>query len=558
MGAQNTLNSLTYAKLSHTKMRRLLPLFLLFLVSGCARAPQRAGVLHLAQDPDASTLDPAKAYDTTSIQWVRLLYRGLLEYDERANLRDEVAASHSIAPDGLTYTFKLRPDVRYTDGQPVVADDFRFAIERVLTPKTASDGSSFFENIVGAKAWVKNLGQPNAASHFPGIEVPDERTIVFHLEKPDATFLNNLTLPFAYAVRRDYVQELDKRGLALSENPLGCGPFKLGEWVHDGWLTLVKNPDYFHPDLPKCERIETRFGISASLQNMLYEQGSLDILEISDATAPDFLRLTQTLPWKTQVMSTPMMDIRYLAMNNEIAPFNDPRVRRALNYAVNRERIASYSTGRVTLARGVLPQGVSSYNPALKGYDFDPAKARALLQEAGYKDNPNAPIPLLFSTGGDATYYKKAALSIQADLKNVGMTVVPTGMRYSELKAKAGMRGANGSRLGLMGWIQDYPDPSNYLDPLFNSKSISDTASLNRSFYRSPRVDELLDAGIKMPPGPARLDKYRQAEEQIVADAPVVFLHHFQRYVVHQPWVKGYNFSPAWNEVYETVSVEAH
>lgn len=539
--------------------RFLLAIFVLSIgASGCARAPQSAGVLHLAQESDASTLDPAKAYDTTSIQFVRLIYRGLLEYDDRANLRDEVAASHSIAPNGLTYTFKLRPDVRYTDGKRVIADDFRFAIERVLTPATASDGSSFFENIVGAKAWVKNLGTKNASAHFRGIEVPDENTLIFRLDKPDATFLNNLTLPFAYAVRRDYVADLEKRGLNLSENPLGCGPFKLQEWVHDGWMTLVKNPDYFHADLPKCGRIETRFGISSSLQDMLYEQGSLDLMAISDALPPDFLRLTQTSPWKNQVMSAPMMDIRYMTMNNEIAPFDDARVRRALSYAVNRARIASYSIGRVTVAKGVLPAGVSGYNPNLKGYSYDPQRARALLKEAGYKDDPQNPIPLVYSNNSDAAYYGKAALSIQADLKNVGMTVALRPMRYGDVKAKAGTRGADGARLGLMGWLQDYPDPANYLDPLFNSRSITPTASLNRSFFSNPRVDALLDAGLKMPPGPTRLKQYSQAESLIVTDAPVVFLHHFQRYMIHQPWVKGYEFSPAWNQVYETLSVEAH
>ena len=527
-------------------------------VAGCARAPQSAGVLHLAQESDASTLDPAKAYDTTSIQFVRLIYRGLLEYDSKANLRNEVAASHSIAPDGLTYTFKLRPDVFYTDGKRVVADDFRFAIERVLTPATASDGSSFFENIVGAKEWVKNLNTKRAQAHFSGIEVPDENTLIFRLNQPDATFLNNLTLPFAYAVRRDYVADLEKRGLDLSENPLGCGPFKLREWVHDGWLTLVKNPNYFHRDLPKCERIETRFGISSSLQDMLYEQGSLDLMAISDALPPDFLRLTQTLPWKNQVMSAPMMDIRYLTMNNEIAPFNDVRVRRAFNYAINRARIASYSVGRVTVAKGVLPAGVSSYNPDLKGYSYDPKRARALLKEANYKDDPGNPIPLTYSNNSDAAYYSKAALSIQADLKNVGLTVALRPMRYSDVKAKAGTRGVGGARLALMGWLQDYPDPANYLDPLFNARSITPTASLNRSFYSDSRVDALLDAGLKMSPGPARLKQYREAESRIVADAPVVFLHHFQRYMIRQPWVKGYEFSPAWNQVYETVSVEAH
>ena len=538
-------------------MRRLLLLLLILLpLSGCARAPRPAGVLHLAQESDASTLDPAKSYDTTSISFARLIYRGLVEYDDKAVLHPEVAASFSIAPDGKTYTFKLRSDVKFTDGHRVVADDFRFAIERVLNPKTASDGQSFFQNIVGADAWIKSLETKTPLPHPQGIEVPDDDTLIFRLQKPDATFLNSLALPFAYAVRRSYVANLEKRGLDLSENPMGCGPFKMKEWVHDGWLTLEKNPNYFRPALPKCERIEVQFGISSALQDMLYEQGALDVLTISDAFAPDFLRLTRTEPWKSGVLSAPMMDIRYMAMNNEIAPFNDVRVRRALNYGINRARIASFLTGRVTLAHGPLPPGMPAYNPDLKGYPYDPQKARQLLQQAGYKDDPKAPIPLLYST--NEPWYGKAAQSIQADLKAIGMTVSIAPLRYGDLKAKAGMRGAAGSRLALMGWLQDFPDPSNFLDPLYNSRSIAKTSSLNRAFYSNPKVDALLNQGLTMPPGPARLKLYQQAESLIVADAPVVFLHHSQRYMVRQPWVKGLKLSPAWSATYEDVSVAAH
>ena len=541
-------------------MRRF-PLFLFALcilsgvIGGCARAPHRAGVLRLAQESDASWLDPAKSYDTTSISFTRLLYRGLVEYDDKSRLHPEVARSYALSPDGKTYTFKLRPDVKFTNGQRVTADDFRFAIERVLNPATASDGQGFFGDIVGAKAWIERATKdPQTQTHPAGIEVPDDETLIFRLNNPDATFLNYLALPFGYAVSRQHVNDLEKRGLSLSENPLGCGPFIMEEWVHDGWLTLVKNPNYFRPDLPKCERIEVQFGISSSLQNMLYEQGALDILTISDAYAPDFLRLTKTQPWKNQVLSAPMMDIRYLAMNNEVKPFDNLKVRQAVNTAINRARIASYLTGRVKLAHGALPPGMPAYNPALKGYPYDPAKARALLKASGYKDDPKAPIPLLYAT--NEQWYGKAAQSIKEDLREIGMTISIKPLRYGDLKVKAGLRGPNGSKLALMGWLMDFPDPANFLDPLFNSKSISQNASLNRSFYSKQRVDALLNQGLTMPPGPARLKIYEEAEKIIVDDAPIVFLHHSQRYLIRQPWVKNFEISPAWSATYEDVIVE--
>ncbi len=539
-------------------MRRF-PHFLLAIfffsvaVAGCAHAPHPAGVLRMAQESDASTLDPAKAYDTTSIQFARLLYRGLVEYDQKANLHPEVASSYAISPDGKTYTFKIRPDVKFTNGARVTADDFRFAIERVLNPETASDGSSFFGDIVGADAFVKSLATKTPLAHPKGIEVPDANTLIFRLNKPDATFLNYLALPFAYAVNRDYTTKLEATGKALSEHPMGCGPFTLQEWVHDGWLTLVKNPHYFRPELPKCERIEAQFGVSSALQDMLYEQGALDVLTISDAFAPDFLRLTQTEPWKNQVLSAPMMDIRYMTMNNEVKPFDNVKVRRAVNYGINRERITSFLTGRATLAHGPLPPGMPGYDAALKGYPFDPAKARALLKEANFKDTPNAPITLYYAT--NEQWYGKAAQSIMEDLKNIGMSVSIKALRYGDLKAKAGLRGPNGAKMALMGWLQDFPDPANFMDPLYATKSISAKASLNRSFYSNPRVDALLAKGLTLPPGPMRLKLYQEAEKIVVSDAPMVFLHHSQRYMVRQPWVEGLQLSPAWPATYEDVSV---
>jgi ABC-type transport system substrate-binding protein len=531
-------------------MRRLAIIFLFGLfLSGCAHNPHVPGVLHLAQESDASTLDPAKSYDTTSSQFVRLMYRGLVDYDENANIINELAEKREISPDGKTYTFWLRKGIKFHDGEPVRAQDCRFALERVLDPKTASDGQKLYNMIDGATEFIEDCKGPRQMKHIRGITVEGDHKIVFHLSRPDATFLNYMALSFAYPVSQKWVEKVGSK--ALSENPNGCGPFKLKEWVHDGWLTLVKNDDYYHHDIPKLKRIEVRFGLSQSLQIMLFQQGALDILPISDAYAPDFARLTTEEPWKNGVVHRPTMDIRYMTLNTELKPFKDVRVRRAINYAINRARIANFMPGRLTKANGPLPPGMPAYNSKLKGYEFNPQKARQLLKEAGYKDNPNAPLGLDYSTSEQI--YAKAAQSIQEDLKAVGVTVSLQAMRYSDLKAKAGQRGK--SQSGLMGWLQDFPDPSNFLDVLFNSASISDTSSVNRAFYSNPKVDALLKKAIVETNRQKRLDMYTEIEKQVVADAPWVFLFHTERYVIFQPWVKGFKLSPAWSAVYENVSV---
>lgn len=546
-------------------MRRLLPvsLFLLPLLSSCSHSPTSVGVIRLAQEADPTTLDPTHAYDTYCIPFVRVLYRGLVEYDFDSKLNDELAQSHTVSPDGKTYRFVLRPNLRYWDGTPVVAEDFRAVVERALEPATASDGSSFYNTIEGADEWVKWITAYEATDtrlpitrHIKGIEVKGDREIIFHLKQPDATFLPNLSLPFAYAVPHSLLERLRAKhgegrdmGFDLSEHPMGCGPYKLKSWTHDASLQLEKNPDYFRPDLPKAQAISVQLGIASPLQVMLYEQGALDISAVSDANAPDFLRVSAEARTHGKLLHAPMMDVRYMCMNNEIGPLKDRRVRQAICYAINRDRILAFLTGRASKARGAFPEGVSAYDPNLFSYPYDPAKSRQLLKEANFKSGT---IPLLFSTG--EPWYGKAAQSIQEDLAEVGIRVDPQPMRYPDLKAKAGTRGPKGTMLSLLGWLQDYPDPSNYLDPLFNKRSIAATSSLNRSFYSNPQVNKLLDEAIKMPSDEARWKKYQEAQRIIVRDAPVVFLHNTQRYIALQPRIQGFKIHPAWSAAYEFVS----
>lgn len=555
-------------------MLRRWPLYLLALLPlcnlACAHQSRAPGVLRVAVESDASTLDPARAYDTSSIPWVRLLYRGLVDYDNDANITNEVAAARKVSPDGKSYWFKLRHDVYFQSGRRVVAEDFRYALERVLDPATVSDGLALpgYLNIVGAGEFSKatgaldtkitdasdpaarqKLAQHKRLLHLTGIEVRGDDEIIYHLNHADATFYNYLSLPFAYAIPRETVE---KWGKGFSEHPNGCGPFILDEWVHDATLRFSKNPHYFHPDLPKCERIDVQMGNSSTLQIMRFEQGSIDVLNISDAFPPDFLRLTHDPRWQPYILHAPMMDIRYMSLNCELPPFKDKRVRQAVNYAIDHARIASFVAGRATVAAGPLPPGMPGYNPNLFHYEHDPAKAKELLQQAGYKDDPTNPLVLWYPTV--EAWYEKAAQSIKEDLKEVGITVNLKPVRYPEIKAAAGKRKT--LQMGLMGWIQDFPDPSNFLDILYNTKSITETASQNRSFYSNPQVDKLLDAAAVELNRPKRLGLYQQAESMIVHDAAQVFLFHTERYAMHQPWITGYTLHPMWSQRYEYVGAQ--
>lgn len=526
-------------------MRRYF-LLLLLLCAGCGRTKLPPDTLVLASQTDPSTLDPARAYDTTSIRFVRVLYNGLVDYDNQSRIVPAVAQGWKISPDGRTYTFTMRPNVRFHSGLPVTAEDVRFSIERVLDPETASDGLPFFQIIEGAKEWGAKDKAGRRASHVKGITVNGPREISFRLLRPDATFLNVLALPFGFVVSRATVLEQEKTKVLLSENPDGCGPFRLERWTHDAGIELVKNDDYYVPGLPKVGRISVSIGGDATLEQMRFELGQLDVA--GDIPPPDFARIMHDAKWRRQVQHAPMMDIRYLCMNTEMAPFDDIRVRRAFNYAIDKERLVQVQSGRVTPAKGILPPGLAAYNPKLHGYEYNPKKAAALLKEAGIK---NLKLSLMAATVDN---YDKVAQSIQQDLMAVGVTVTLKIVNYKELKTLAGQR--KKVPLCLLGWLQDYSDAANYLDVMFNGKNITPSASLNRAFYSNPKVNVLLDKAAVETDPIKRNDIYRVVEQMIVDDAPWVPLYHSERYVMTQPWVSGYKLDPAWSARYETVGVK--
>lgn len=526
-------------------------------LSGCARAPRAPGVLRLS-GVEPSTLDPAKSYDTTSISLVRVLYRGLVDYGNGANIVPAVAQNYTVSPDGKTYTFILRADARFhfdidgnSPGRRVVAEDFRYAIERVLDPATASDGLMPFSVIEGAEEFTKAREKnPKYSGHPRGVITAGENKISIKLKQADATFINWLTLPFSYAVPREWVEKWTSQNEEFSDHPNGCGPFILDSWVHDDHVHLRKNPDFYDKNLPRCERIEQLSGGADTLHLMRFELGDVDVYSLEETAAPDYLRIIREQKWKPYIEHAPMMDVRYLCMNTEIKPFDNKLVRQAMNHAINKARIASTLAGRVQVAKGVLPPGMPAYNPNLRGYKYNPDEARTLLKQAAYRDDSANPVVLWYA---DMLWYPTAAQMIQQDLKAVGMTLNLKSMTYPELKTAGGTR--KKVPLSIMGWIQDYPDPANFLDVLLNGKNITESSSLNRAFYSNPQVNTILDAAGTELNRAKRLKMYQQAEQMVMDDAPWVPLVHTERYVAYQPWVEGYHLHPMWSSRYEFVRV---
>ncbi|MGO9264383.1 MAG: ABC transporter substrate-binding protein [Candidatus Binataceae bacterium] len=509
---------------------RLLLVALLSLFIGCrGQAPQLnlppdAKVLHLATLDDIPTLDPAAGYDTASWIYEQMIFDTLVRYsDAGVDLVPDLADTWESTADAQTFTFHLRRDATFTNGRRVTSADFKYAIERVLRPTTRSKGVEYYRPIVGAD----DLTAGRAAS-VAGIVTPDPWTIVFHLTVPDPIFVHKLAMPFAAAVPREVVEQW---GDDFSRHVVGSGPFKLREWLSGQRIVLVRNPHYFKAGEPRLDAIVEQIGVDDELQWLKFEAGEIDVSMIPPAEFP-YVMKTPSL--KALTLNIVTLSTEYLGMNCRMKPFDDVRVRRAFNYAIRKPKLTAILNGRGVIAHGVLPPGLPGYDPTIAGYPYDPAKARALLEEAGV--GPDF-APVLWMRADESEIIHGE--SIQQDLALVGVHAVLKPVAWPPLLEA--VRQPNTVELVSLGWEADFPDPQNFLDVLFAKNQ---WGSNNDTFYANPRVEALLAAAAPVSDPRRRNELYDAAQRIIMADAPWVVLYHPVTYVIRQPWVYGYVLNP--------------
>ncbi len=501
-------------------------------------------ILRIAVPSDPRSLDPAIAYDVVTWPLVRTIFHGLIDYDDDLNLFPWQAESWTISDDGRTLIFKLRPDVRFSNGRKVIAPDYVYTLERILNPTTKSPGQGFFRNIVGARAF-----QDGMADHVSGLKAPDDETFIIELSQPDLPFLYVLAMPFAYVVPRE---EIEKEASDFGRYPVGTGPFFLSDWRRGLILRFKRNPDFFNPDGIKLDEIEIMVGGDATVHMMMFERGELDIASVTSSGIPDpdFIRVMKNPNLRRLVATQSLNALFYLSMNTEMPPFDQVKVRKAVNHAIDRDRIIRLISDRGVVANGVLPPGMPGFNAHLTGYDFNPDKARQLLLETGYKDGFKTELMIVAQNSTET----KIGQAVQQDLERVGITL--------ELKPVTGATRieALGHRktvpFGTFGWYQDYPDPSNFLDVLLNGRRITDINSNNVSFYNNEKVNSLLEEAAFITDQNRRLSLYQEAEKIIVDDAPWVFLYHPNMYILRQSWLKGLKLNPVWPIRYEKMWIE--
>ena len=506
--------------------KKIIFILLLFLL-GCSQQERLPGCLYLRLSADPTTLDPAFIVDASGGSIAAKLYDGLVGFDEEADIVPCLASSWEISRDGRVYTFHIRRGVRFSNGRELKASDFKYSFERVLSPEIKSPRTWLFDRIAGAREFMEKK-EPEAA----GIRALDDYTLEITLTSPFGPFLGLLAMPGAYVVPRE---EAEKWGKDFSDHPAGTGPYTLKVWAHGSQLTLASNPGYFAgaPGLSGiCYRV-----IPEELTAVAeFERGNLDVLSVP---APEYRRYVTSPKWKGLLLSRVGMNTYYLGLNCERGPLKDPRVRRAVSMAIARARIlGTIYERRGVLAYGPVPRSLLPLPPCCTDpYPYDPEGAGSLLKEAGYPGGFKMKIYI----GADQETLDMVEV-VQQYLGAVGIEASIVQLEWSAFKQATNDGEADAFWLS---WQADYPDPENFLYPVFFSGNVGSAG--NRARLRDKEFDALITAAQSEPDPEKRFRLYRAAQARVVDLAPWVFFWHKKDLLVRQPWVLGYRLYPINN-----------
>ncbi|PYE23955.1 peptide/nickel transport system substrate-binding protein/oligopeptide transport system substrate-binding protein [Rhizobium sp. PP-CC-3A-592] len=491
--------------------------------------PAQGGDIVITYKDDIATLDPAIGYDWVNWSMIKSLYSRLMDYKPGTpELVPSLAETFEVSPDGLTYTFKLRKGVKFSNGRDVVASDVKYSIERAVNPKTQGPGAGFFGAIKGFDTLSGGTSET-----LEGIEVPDDATVVFHLSRPDATFLHVLAINFASVVPKEAVEAAAGD---FGKNPVGSGTFVLKEWVIGQRLVFERNPTYFVKNMPHIDSFTVEVGQEPLVALLRLQKGEVDIA--GDGIPPaKFLEIRNAPEGADMIVDGEQLHTGYVTLNTKVKPFDDLKVRQAVNMAINKERITRILNGRATPANQVLPPLMPGYDKNYTGFGYDVVKAKVLLAEAGLADGFET---ILYSTNTDPQ--PRIAQAIQQDLAAIGVKAEVRALAQSNVIAAGGTEGeAPMIWSGGMAWIADFPDPSNFYGPILGCAGAV-PGGWNWSWYCNADLDKRAIAADAMS-DPAKASERTAAWQKIftdiMADAPWIPVTNERRVVAKSPRMGG-------------------
>jgi peptide/nickel transport system substrate-binding protein/oligopeptide transport system substrate-binding protein len=471
------------------------------------------------------TLDPALVTDSYSITVVNQIFDALIQFDANLKPIPALAEFWEASRDGRTWTFALRQGVKFHNGREVTAQDVVYSFTRLLDATKPLPVADLFQHIQGVREF-----RAGKAPGVQGLQAQDRYTFRMVLEEPLAPLLTVLGLTNTAVVPQE---EVEKPGGDFGHAPVGTGPFKFVRWHPGEEIVLAANHQYYQ-GRPFLDTVV--FKIIAKLEETFAEflKGNLEETMIPSGKLAEVRANPHYQQY--QHFHKPTLSLLYIGFNTHMKPFDDRRVRQAFNYAINKKVIVrEIARMGYVPAVGALPPWLPGYNPNLQGYDYNPAKARELLAEAGYPNGTGFPVVQLWSSQ-QAESTKAELAAYQRYLAAIGVQVeIHFAPDWRAFKARLEQGILPMFRLR---WVADIPDPDNVLYPLLHSAS-----SINRMFYRNPRVDQLLEQARKETDEARRITLYHEVERLVVHDAPWITQHYSILELLYQPYVHGVEVS---------------
>lgn len=510
-------HSISYFKL-------LFFLLLAILASACKREYDNdgLGIFRYNEAAGISSLDPAFARDLANIWACNQIYDGLVNLDEKLEVKPSLARSWEISPDGKTYTFFLRTDVYFHDhalfqhgkGRRVTAEDVEYSFSRILDPATASPGAWVFNNLAES-----------------GFIILNDSVFQISLRQPFMPFLGLLATQYCSVVPKEIVQAY---GRDFREHPVGSGPFRFAYWKEGVKLVLRKNPDYYLRDengekLPYLDAVSVSFLIDKQSAFLQFVQGKIDFMSGIDPSYKDELltpegKLNPAYSKDIDLIREPYLNTEYLGIMIDTIhgvgewPLTNMHVRQAISYGFDRGKMMRYLRNNIGLPgnAGIIPAGMPGYDAnAGYGYSYAPEKCLALLDEAGFPGGKDLPEITLTTSPEylDLCKYIQHELMLSGIDLNISVSP-PAAIR--EMKAQAKIPFFRAS------WIADYPDAENYLS-LFYSENFCPSGP-NYTHFSDPVFDSLYRISLSIVDDSLRYRNYRKMDRLVMEEAPVVIL----------------------------------
>ncbi|HVU55440.1 MAG TPA: ABC transporter substrate-binding protein [Puia sp.] len=521
------------------KVNKDLLIAVLFLLAGCS-SPRVDGkrVFRYNEKDGIASLDPAFAKNRSTMWPIHQLYNTLVETDDELHIVPALARSWDVSADKRTWTFHLRTDVFFHDneafpggkGRRMVAEDVAYSFSRIIDPRTASSG-----------AWIFHA-RVDSAAPFTAL---DDSTFQLKLIAPFNPILGILSMEYCSVVPKEVVQFYGKD---FRSHPCGTGPFRMKSWEEGESLILLKNERYFEKDstgrqLPYLDAVQVSFYEEKATEFLLFRQGLLDFVNEIDPTFKDEVLSKKgqlKAQWKDRIMLSthPYLNTEYLGILIDSAnplvrssPLRLRAVRQAINYGFDRRKMMLYLRNSLgtPAESGFVPAGMPGFDSSIvKGYHYDPARARQLLAEAGYPDGKGLPSIHLLTISDYADF----ASWIARELEDVGLKIQVEVVQKSLLLEQT----ARSQALFFRGsWIADYPDAENYLS-VFYSKN---PAPPNYTRFHDAEFDRLYEQALLENNDSARYVLYRKMDQRVMDASPVAPLWYDEVIRLVDPRVKG-------------------